>query len=115
MLLQLRYTGVRGANGVVLVTTKHGTSDKMEVNVRANVKISYLTKLPEYLRAYDYAVLANEASAMRGAQPIYDDNRTESHPISSGPDFYPDVSWQDEILKKPPCNKPNYASAKRRR
>lgn len=34
--------GVRGANGVVLVTTKHGTSDKMEVNVRANVKISYL-------------------------------------------------------------------------
>ena len=42
--------GVRGANGVVLVTTKHGTSDKMEVNVRANVKISYLTKLPEYLR-----------------------------------------------------------------
>lgn len=65
--------GVRGANGVVLVTTKHGTSDKMEVNVRANVKISYLTKLPEYLRAYDYAVLANEASAMRGAQPIYDD------------------------------------------
>lgn len=92
--------GVRGANGVVLVTTKHGTSDKMEVNVRANVKISYLTKLPEYLRAYDYAVLANEASAMRGAQPIYDDIELKAIQYHLDPDFYPDVNWQDEILKR---------------
>ena len=92
--------GVRGANGVVLVTTKHGTSDKMEVNVRANVKISYLTKLPEYLRAYDYAVLANEASAMRGAQPIYDDIELKAIQYHLDPDFYPDVNWQEEILKR---------------
>ena len=51
--------GVRGANGVVLVTTKRGSTNKMQIDVRANVKISYLTKLPEYLRAYDYAQLAN--------------------------------------------------------
>ena len=86
--------GVRGANGVVLVTTKHGTSDKMEVNVRANVKISYLTKLPEYLRAYDYAVLANEASAMRGAQPIYDDIELKAIQYHLDPDFYPDVFYK---------------------
>ncbi|MEQ3277622.1 SusC/RagA family TonB-linked outer membrane protein, partial [Bacteroides thetaiotaomicron] len=104
--------GVRGANGVVLVTTKHGTSDKMEVNVRANVKISYLTKLPEYLRAYDYAVLANEASAMRGAQPIYDDIELKAIQYHLDPDFYPDVSWQDEILKKTSLQQTYYASAR---
>ena len=104
--------GVRGANGVVLVTTKHGTSDKMEVNVRANVKISYLTKLPEYLRAYDYAVLANEASAMRGAQPIYDDIELKAIQYHLDPDFYPDVNWQDEILKRTSLQQTYYASAR---
>ena len=69
----------------------------MEVNVRANVKISYLTKLPEYLRAYDYAVLANEASAMRGAQPIYDDIELKAIQYHLDPDFYPDVNWQVEV------------------
>ena len=104
--------GARAAYGVVLVTTKHGTSDKMEVNVRANVKISYLTKLPEYLRAYDYAVLANEASAMRGAQPIYDDIELKAIQYHLDPDFYPDVNWQDEILKRTSLQQTYYASAR---
>ena len=84
----------------------------MEVNVRANVKISYLTKLPEYLRAYDYAVLANEASAMRGAQPIYDDIELKAIQYHLDPDFYPDVNWQDEILKRTSLQQTYYASAR---
>ena len=104
--------GVRGANGVVLVTTKRGTTDKMQIDFRANVKISYLTKLPEYLRAYDYAVLANEASALRGAQPIYNDIEMKAIQYQLDPDFYPDVSWQDEILKNTSLQQTYYASAR---
>lgn len=104
--------GVRGANGVVLVTTKRGTSDRMQIDVRANVKISYLTKLPEYLRAYDYAQLANEASVSRGAQPIYDDIEMKAIQYHLDPDFYPDVNWQDEILKKTSFQQTYYASAR---
>jgi len=58
--------GTRGANGVVLVTTKRGTSGKLEVTGRATMKISHIKRLPEYLGAYDYALLANEARAMSG-------------------------------------------------
>ena len=41
--------GVRGANGVVLVTTKRGSKEKIQVTARATVKLSHLNKLPEYL------------------------------------------------------------------
>ena len=104
--------GVRGANGVVLVTTKRGSTNKMQIDVRANVKISYLTKLPEYLRAYDYAQLANEASVSRGAQPIYDDIEMKAIQYHLDPDFYPDVDWQSEILKNTSIQQTYYASAR---
>lgn len=92
--------GARGANGVVLITTKQGKEGKM--NISANVKsmIEYLPKLPEYLRAYDYATLANEARLVRGQSPRYDQQMFEVIKHGLDPDFYPDVNWQDEILKR---------------
>lgn len=92
--------GVRGANGVVLVTTKRGLVDQIQITARANTTLSRLNRLPKYLRAYDYARLANEASIIRGDAPLYDE--TEMGIIRDGldPDMYPDVSWQDEILNK---------------
>ncbi|TCS86294.1 TonB-linked SusC/RagA family outer membrane protein [Anseongella ginsenosidimutans] len=92
--------GVRGANGVVLVTTKRGLVDQIQITARANTTLSRLNRLPQYLRAYDYARLANEASIIRGDSPLYDE--TEMGIIRDGldPDMYPDVSWQDEILNK---------------
>src|SRR5690606_1940537 len=58
--------GVRGANGVVLITTKKGLVDRIQITGRANSTLSRLNRLPNYLRAYDYAMLANEAHAARG-------------------------------------------------
>lgn len=92
--------GVRGANGVVLVTTKRGTVDRIQITGRANTTLSSLNRLPEFLHAYDYAQLANEATVVRGESPLYND--IEMGIIQSGldPDMYPDVSWQNEILNK---------------
>src|SRR5690606_28891789 len=92
--------GVRGANGVVLVTTKRGTVDRIQITARANTTLSRLNRLPKYLRAYDYALLANEAAFARNESPAY--TETELGIIQDGldPDMYPDVSWQDEILNK---------------
>jgi len=92
--------GVRGANGVVLVTTKRGLVDRIQITARANTTLSRLNRLPQYLRAYDYALLANEASIVRGEAPLY--NETELGIIQHGldPDMYPDVDWQNEILNK---------------
>lgn len=92
--------GVRGANGVVLVNTKKGLSGKIQITGRFNTTLSVLNRLPEYLGAYEYAQLANEARAVRNETPLYDD--TEMGIIRDGldPDLYPNVNWQDEILNK---------------
>jgi TonB-linked SusC/RagA family outer membrane protein len=104
--------GVRGANGVVLITTKKGESGKISITARANWTISHLGRLPKYLRAYDYARLANEAMVVRGDEPEYDP--VELDIIRSGldPDLYPDVSWQDEIMRRNSFKQQYYVSAR---
>ena len=54
--------GVRGANGVIIVTTKRGKAqDKATVNFKASVGSNKPTKFPKYLGSADYAMLYNEA------------------------------------------------------
>ena len=65
--------GVRGANGVVLITTKRGKIDKLEITARVAFTLSHLKRLPNYVGAYEYAQLANEARAVRGEEPLYSD------------------------------------------
>ncbi|MDR3245953.1 MAG: TonB-dependent receptor [Prevotellaceae bacterium] len=92
--------GVRGANGVVIITTKRGVAGKLNITGRAYTSLSVLRRLPEYLRAPEYAALANEARAVRGDDRIYSD--IELGIIKNGldPDMYPDVDWQSELIKR---------------
>ena len=54
--------GVRGANGVIIITTKRGKAqDKATVNFKASVGTNRPVKFPEYLGSADYAMLYNEA------------------------------------------------------
>lgn len=92
--------GARGANGVILMQTKMGKSGRMKIDVDGRHMWSCLPRLPRYLKAYDYARLANEARAVRGESPVYDREMFEVIRYHLDPDLYPDVSWQDEILKK---------------
>jgi len=104
--------GVRGANGVVLVTTKRGQAGKLNIMGRANASANFLPRLPDYLRAYDYASLANEARVVRGETPIY--SEIELDIIRDGLDreMYPDVNWQDQVLRDNGFRKSYYASAR---
>ncbi len=103
--------GVRGANGVVIVTTKRGHSGKLKIQARGTLQINQLKRLPEYLGAYDYAKLANEARALSGENDLY--TRLDLDVIKSGldPDLYPDVNWMDEIMKKTSMQHRYYMSA----
>lgn len=92
--------GARGANGVVLINTKRGKEGRMSINANIKTMVEYLPKLPEYLRAHDYASLANEAKIVRGENPIYDKRMFEVIKYGLDNNFYPDVDWQDELLKK---------------
>lgn len=63
--------GSRGANGVVLITTKHGGAGK--INIDAKVETSYNTRTitPEFADGITYANMMNEARITRNQEPIY--------------------------------------------
>ena len=104
--------GVRGANGVVLVTTKRGQADKLQITGRANWTLSELVHMPDYLEAYDYARLANEARVVRGNLPLYSDMELNLIKYHLDPDLYPNVNWQNEILNKTSLQQTYYVNAR---
>ncbi|KAA6339330.1 TonB-dependent receptor SusC [termite gut metagenome] len=104
--------GVRGANGVIIVTTKRGESGKIQITGRANVSLSQLKRLPEYVGAFEYAQLANEAKLVRGDSRMYSDIEMDIIKNGLDPDMYPDVDWQKEMIKPLSWKQSYYASAK---
>lgn len=91
--------GARGANGVVLVTTKHGKPGKININTKVETIHNSLIKLPEYVNGYDYAVMLNEARITRNQEPVYAEDELISIKYGLDPDLLPNVDWQDVILK----------------
>jgi TonB-linked SusC/RagA family outer membrane protein len=104
--------GVRGANGVVLITTKRGTEGKLNITARTNLSLSHLVRVPDYLQAYDYATLANEANEVRGDSPLYSNRELNIIRSKLDPDIYPDVDWQDEILNRNSLKRSYFLSAR---
>ena len=91
--------GARGANGVVLINTKRGLEGKISISANFKTTVETLPKLPNYIGAYDYIQLANEAQIVRGNKPIYTGEVNSIVKYNMDPDLYPNVDWQDEILK----------------
>jgi len=91
--------GTRGANGVVLVTTKKGVAGKLSVSLKANYGVTWSPRMPNYVDANAYASLANEANMSRGGDPVY--NAVDLALFKNGldPDLHPNVNWRDVILK----------------
>lgn len=103
--------GVRGANGVVLVTTKRGTTDKLKITFRSNLTVSQLKRMPKYLGAYEYAKLANEARQASGESPLYSDIEMDLIKYQLDSDLYPNVNWQKEIMNKTSLQQTYYVNA----
>ena len=103
--------GSRGANGVVLVTTKRGKEEQLKITFRSNYTISELRRLPKYVNAIQYAEMANEAAAADGLSPIYDNTQMDIIRYGLDPDLYPDIDWQDVILNPTSFQHTQYVSA----
>ncbi|MDR1861078.1 MAG: TonB-dependent receptor [Bacteroidales bacterium] len=92
--------GARGANGVIIITTKRGTEQATKISADFKSTIEWLPRLPNYLRSHEYAQLANEAKVVRGDVPLYSPDIFDVLKYKMDLDLYPDVSWKDEVLKK---------------
>lgn len=83
--------GSRGANGVVMITTKKGKDGKGKLSLAANLSIQNATKTPELLNASEYAALSNDMMANAG----YALNPEWANPSSLGKG----TDWVDELLR----------------
>lgn len=97
--------GVRGANGVILVTTKRGKEMKPEVSFTGNFMWGTATRKPNYLNSYDSVTLLEEALKNDGLPSQYSAADLEMYRKScngelTGADalLYPNVDWYDEVL-----------------
>ena len=91
--------GQRGANGVVLITTKRGEKGKVKINVKTGFSWNTPVKVPEYANAYDWASLANEALEGRYESPLYTSEEMNIIRYGLDSDLYPNVDWRDLMLK----------------
>jgi len=91
--------GARGANGVIIITTKRGNEQAVKITADVKTGIEWLPRLPQYVRAYEYAQLANEAKVVRGDVALYSPDIFDVLKYNMDPDLFPDVSWKDEILR----------------
>jgi TonB-linked SusC/RagA family outer membrane protein len=94
--------GARGANGVVLVTTKEGKEGKIQVSVRAENSFSSPTKTIEMADPITYMRLANEAAIARNplAELPYSNSKIEYTMREDRDQYvYPAVDWLNMLTK----------------
>lgn len=91
--------GDKGANGVVLITTKRGKAGK--VNIQAKIQTSYNTRTitPDLIDGNTYVSMVNEAKVTRNEEPIYSYDELEIIRRQLDPDLYPNVDWRSILLK----------------
>ena len=92
--------GSRGANGVVLITTKRGKEGKTKVNAKVETSYSTRTKTPEFVDGVRYVQMVNEAFTTRSKPAPYTDEDVELFRNGLDPELFPNVNWMDMILKK---------------
>ena len=93
--------GARGANGVILVTTKEGKKGKARVSFRYENSFSAPTQTNEFLGGVEYMNMYNQATRSRdpSAPLLYSINKIFGTTNSQDPNIYPNVNWYDELFK----------------
>lgn len=103
--------GVKGANGVIIVTTRRGKEGKPSISFSTQTAVQTPTSLPEFLGSYDHARLMNEAYLNEnpaGTLLPYSDEAIEAYRTGSDPLKYPDVDWMQEFLKNATMSQTNF-------
>jgi len=98
--------GIRGANGVLIITTKRGKVGPAKVSYTFNNAITSFTAIRSQMNSYDYANSFNQAlkgdSYVNGSvyMPRYSQSDLDKYKSGEDPVFYPNVDWYKLLLKK---------------
>lgn len=95
--------GAEGANGVVLITSKRGKSQKTAINMSAEYGVATPMRVPKLLSSYDYLSLYNEANWNDKGNPQLgfvmpeSDEELEMYRTGADPDLYPNTDWMSML------------------
>lgn len=94
--------GVRGANGVILVTTKRGAVSKAKISSSASFGVQAPTRMLEKINSYEWASLHNQTMINDGNADkiVFTPEALEAFRTHSNPIVYPDVNWTDMLFNK---------------
>lgn len=92
--------GSKGANGVILITSKRGQEGKIAVGLNVSTTLQQFTRYPNYLNSYESLKLYNEALMNDGNDPLYSNEDLEHYRTQDDPYRYPDTNWYDLLMKK---------------
>lgn len=97
--------GIRGANGVVLITTKRGKIEGMHLSAKYQFGVNTQFRSPEFADAYTYAQSLNTALRSDGlSNHCYNQWELDAFRNNTYPSEYPNVNWWDEALSKTGTN-----------
>ncbi|MBV5342364.1 TonB-dependent receptor, partial [bacterium] len=92
--------GLRGANGVLLINTIRGAAiGKPSVSFNMRYGSQKPMSMPQYASNADYLRLYNEARRNDGLDTVYTQERIDGFANNIDPYLYPNVNWQNEVLK----------------
>ncbi|MBS1322427.1 MAG: SusC/RagA family TonB-linked outer membrane protein, partial [Parabacteroides sp.] len=91
--------GVRGANGIVLITTKRGREAKPAINARVEYGISNPTVTPKMANASQWMDYYNDITLQGNGQLAYQPGEYDKHVNHTDPDLYPNVDWWDTTFR----------------
>lgn len=91
--------GVRGANGVLKITTKRGKKGKTDVQVSYTFGMGLPINQPDFVDGYTYALARNEAAALDGIDIPYSLNDLRASKHNTNPDYMSNSDWTGDALK----------------
>jgi TonB-linked SusC/RagA family outer membrane protein len=92
--------GTKGANGVVIITTKRGQEGTTAVSVNLSTTFQQFTRYPNYLDSYQSLLLYNEALMNDGNDPVFTEYDLEMYRTGADPYRYPNTDWYELMMKK---------------
>jgi TonB-linked SusC/RagA family outer membrane protein len=92
--------GVKGANGVVVITTRRGKLGPPKISTRLETSLQQPAMIPEFLNSYESAKLYTQAQINDGLPRRFTDAEIEKFRTHEDPYGYPDVNWREVLFKK---------------
>lgn len=92
--------GVRGGNGVILVTTKRGQTGQTTLSYSFNYGVQRSTRLPDFLNSFEYAQLKNEGLKNVGKPELYTTADLNAYRDGTNRDKYPSTDWVNLSLRR---------------